>query len=86
MHTVELLQQLLQLAEQMGYGIRHEWLGGANGGLCEINGKRWIFVDVSLNPLEQLDQVTRALSQDAGLHGVSLPAALRTQFDLGRAA
>lgn len=86
MHTVELLHEALQLAETLGYGIRHEWLGGASGGVCEIGGKRWLFVDLALNPLEQLDQVTRALRQDHRVHAMSIPSVLQESLGIRRAA
>ncbi len=67
MQTFELLKESLLLAESLGYGIRHEWLGGAGGGRCEIAGRKWLFVDISLNPVEQLDQVVQALLEDPQL-------------------
>ena len=86
MHTVELLAQALDVAESLGYGIRHEWLGGATGGVCEIAGKRWLFVDLALNPIEQLDQVTEALRQDTRIHSAALPGALSERLGLRHAA
>jgi hypothetical protein len=86
MHTVELLEKALALAESLGYGIRHEWLGGATGGTCEIAGKRWLFVDLALNPLEQLNQVTEALRCDVRIYPARMPDELREQFELRKAA
>ena len=60
MHTVELLDEALAVAQRMGFKIRQEWLSGS-GGPCEIKGQRWLFVDLSLPPLEQLDQVIAAI-------------------------
>ena len=54
MHTVELLEEALAVAEQLGFAIRHEWMGGT-GGACEIAGKLWLFVDLSLTTDEQLE-------------------------------
>ncbi len=68
MHTVELLEQSLELAEQLGYKIRQEWLGGTGGGACEFSGQKWIFVDLALNTVEQLDQVSSALRDDPGIY------------------
>lgn len=86
MHTVELLDRALTIAAGLGYGIRHEWLGGATGGVCEIAGQQWLFVDLSLNPIEQLDQVIRALQQDARIHTVAVPALLQEPLGVRRAA
>ena len=77
MHTVELLEQALQVADQLGYSIRHEWLGGAGGGACEIRGRKWLFVDLALNAVEQLEQVAAVLRADAAIYAVELPPAMR---------
>ena len=58
MHTVEMIEQLVGVAEQLGYEVRHEYLGGTGGGACEFSGRKWIFVDLALNSVEQLDQLT----------------------------
>ncbi|MCA9132421.1 MAG: hypothetical protein KDA45_04680 [Planctomycetales bacterium] len=73
MHSVDLLEEALQLAQQAGFEIRREWLGESTGGACRI-GTRWVlFVDLSLPAHEQLMQVIKALKNadffhaDAGL-------------------
>ncbi len=78
MHTVEQLEQSLALAERLGYSIRHEWLGGTGGGACEFGGRKWIFVDLALNVVEQLDQVTEALASDPALHLMDMPPAMQS--------
>jgi hypothetical protein len=86
MHTVELLACAIALAESLGYGIRHEWLGGATGGVCEIYGRRWLFIDLALNPVEQLDQIVEALQQDGRVYGIAIPEPLRGLLETRRAA
>ena len=86
MHTVELLDQALSVAQRMGYGVRQEWLGGAGGGACEFAGRKWLFVDLSLNVIEQLEQVRKALLADPGIYTVDLSPALRQLLDLRRSA
>jgi hypothetical protein len=61
MHTVDLLEQAVAMAESVGYAVRQEWLGGAGGGSCEIRGRKWLFVDLALTPAEQLSQVLEVL-------------------------
>lgn len=82
MHTVELLEQALSAAETLGYGIRLEWLGGTGGGGCEFGGRKWIFVDLALSTLEQLEQVAAALRQDPAIHMIDLSRPLRFLLDL----
>ncbi len=86
MHTVELLSEALSLAESLGYGIRHEWLGGTSGGLCEIAGQRWLFVDLALNPIEQLDQVIQGLQSDPRLLSARIGPELCTHLGIRRSA
>jgi len=68
MHTVELLDQCCEIAQQLGYQIRHEWLGGSGGGACEFAGRKWIFIDLALNADEQLEQVADVLRADPAVH------------------
>ena len=86
MHTVELLELALKAAENLGYGIRHEWLGGSGGGACEFAGRKWIFVDLALNPVEQLEQVSAALRADPSIYAIQLPADLRKHLGIRRSA
>jgi hypothetical protein len=86
MHTVELLERLKDLAEAAGYTVRHEWLGGAGGGACEFAGRKWIFVDLSLSVVEQLDQLAAALRDDPVVSCVQTSAPVSRYLGLHRAA
>ena len=86
MHTIELMEGAMDLAHNLGYGIRQEWMGGCGGGACEIAGKRWIFVDLSLPVSEQLDQLVEALRSDQAVYTCELPAPLANLLGLPRAA
>jgi hypothetical protein len=77
MHTVELLDHAIRLAEVLGYRIRQEWLGGSGGGACEFAGQRWIFIDLALSAVEQLDQVIQAVSDDPTVAIVPVHPSLR---------
>jgi hypothetical protein len=64
MRTVEVLQAALRAAEQAGYQVRHEWLGGSGGGGCEVKGRKLLLLDLALGPQEQLEIVLDALRRD----------------------
>jgi len=64
MHTVDLLERAVHLAEQLGYTVRQEWLGGAGSGACEVKGRKYLFLDVAASPVDQLDQVLDALRRE----------------------
>ncbi len=63
MHTVELLEEAIALATRSGVGVRQDWFGGSTAGACEFNGRKWIFIDLSLSLREQLDQVLEGLRE-----------------------
>ena len=85
MHTVEMLEQLKGLAEDAGYTVRHEWLGGVAGGACMFAGRKWIFVDLSLSVVEQLDQMRDALRDDPQAQAINASPSV-TSYRLSRAA
>ncbi|HUY33211.1 MAG TPA: hypothetical protein VMV69_10555 [Pirellulales bacterium] len=76
MHTVDLLEQALRAATQLGYGVRQEWLGGSGGGSCEIKGRKWIFLDLALSLPDQLEQVAEALRREPAAACLPLTPAL----------
>ena len=86
MHTVELLEQALSLAELMGYRVRQEWMGGVGGGVCEFGGRKWIFIDLALNAVEQLEQVRLVLESDPSLPMMEMSPPMRRWLGVRRAA
>jgi hypothetical protein len=88
MHTVEALERLKEVAADAGYTVRQEWLGGAGGGACHFAGRKWIFIDLSLSVIEQLDQVASALRDDPAAGALEMPDRLERYLDrpLRRAA
>jgi hypothetical protein len=85
MHTVEVLERLKEMAERAGYTVRHEWLGGAGGGACHFAGRKWIFIDLSLSVVEQVEQMAAALKDEPALWRVEAPPAVQ-QYLQRRAA
>ncbi|MEX2176898.1 MAG: hypothetical protein WD872_21200 [Pirellulaceae bacterium] len=86
MHTVEMLERLKDVAERAGYTVRLEWLGGAGGGACEFAGRKWIFIDLALSVVEQLDQVAAALRNDPTVPALNAPQPVRQFLGQRRAA
>ena len=61
MHTVDLLEQALLVAEQNGFSIRREWLAEGLGGTCRIGEQRVLFINLSASYEEQLKHALEAL-------------------------
>jgi hypothetical protein len=72
MRTANLLEQLLDLAKQLGYTVRMEDLGGEGGGICEFGGKKWLFVDLTATSADQLQRTCDCLRLDPHLSRVAL--------------
>ena len=77
MHTVGLLEEAIAAAQQLGYAVRHEWLGGTGGGACEVKGKRILFLDLAASPLEHLQKVLEALRLEVRAPDVPLSRPLQ---------
>ena len=86
MHTVEMLEEALELAERLGFKVRQEWLDGRGSGGCELKGQRWIFLDLSEPAREQLDAVTECLRSASQAAAASMSQGLRQALGLRRAA
>lgn len=86
MHTVELLEQALDLAGRLGYIVRQEWLGGSGGGGCELRGQKMLFLDLATEPADQLDQVLDTLRHDPDTATLPMPHQLRELLKLRRSA
>ena len=86
MHTVEMLREAVSLAKRAGYGVREEWLDGIGGGSCEVNGRKSIFIDLTLSPADQLDQILEALRHDPAVITRPMPHQLRHCLELRKSA
>ncbi len=86
MQTVKLTEEAIHTLESMGYGIRHEYMGGIGGGGCEIGGKKWVFLDLALNAEEQLAQLLDALRRDQATYSMSMSPQLESALSMRRAA
>ena len=76
MHTVEMLEQALDLAVRLGYSVRQDSFAGSGGGGCEVKGRKFLFLDLDLAPEEQLDQVVAALRHEPLAPTIVMPREL----------
>ena len=86
MHTVEMLENGLDLAARLGYQIRQEYLGGNGGGGCLLRGKKIFFLDLALDPAEQLDLVIETLRHDPDALQLPMPHQLRDMLAVRKSA
>ena len=86
MRAANLLEQLLDLAKQLGYTIRMEDLGGEGGGICEFGGKKWLFVDLTASSADQLQRTCDSLRLDPQLSGFALSPQIDQALSTRRAA
>jgi hypothetical protein len=86
MSAVELLEEALSVASRIGYRIRSEHLGETRSGACEIAGRKWFFLDLTLNSVEQLELVLDALRADAAIQSAPMSKALRKAIAQKQAA
>jgi len=86
MLTIELLEEALEIARRAGYHVRQEWLDGCAGGACIIKGQKWLFIDSTLSPREQLEEVLNVLWADADVAAIDFAPELREVAPLRKAA
>jgi hypothetical protein len=86
MHTVELLAHGLDLASRLGYQIRQEYLGGNAGGGCILKGRKIFFLDLALDPSEQLDILIDTLRRDPDAQKLPMPHQLRELLAVRKSA
>jgi hypothetical protein len=84
MDSGEIVDYLAELAEKLGVEVRWEGLIG-DGGICELRGKRYLFVDRSLELAGQLDVMADALCMEP-LDDVYVLPEVRDILDHARAA
>ena len=87
MHAVELLDLAIAAVKKLGYRVRVEVLDGDTAaGVCEFGGRRWLFLDGTQGPLEQLHQVLEVLRAAAQTGRLQLAEPLERLVHPRRAA
>jgi hypothetical protein len=85
-HCVNLLEMSLQCAAQLGYRLHEDALGGRPGGVCELKGRKWLFLDPAQTPRERLLVVIDALAADPAVPIANLSPQLKRVILTRRAA
>jgi hypothetical protein len=85
MHTVELLEEAMEVARRLGYHVRVEPLEG-HAGYCVVAGKKLLLVDLAAGPAERLDTVLDALREDAAIEPGDLSPTLQRLLGRHKAA
>lgn len=86
MGTVELYASVKRFAEELGYQVREENLGGVGGGACEVAGRKCLFVDIAFSSAQQLDEMIESLQRQPEIYSVAIPSELQPLFGIRRAA
>lgn len=64
MSTIEKIDNLIAIANKLGYEVRYDYFGGTGGGVCEFPGKKILFMDLALTSTEQLEMLQNTLSEN----------------------
>ena len=86
MHVARLLAEAMELARQLQYTIREEYLDGAGGGHCYFGGKKWLLLDITQSSEEQLSDVSDALRAETGLWRLPITPSLARLLQVTKAA
>ncbi len=72
MSVVEQFEQLIEIAQQLGYRIRYDYFGGTGGGICEFGGTRWMLIDLGMSSVERLEKLQSELAEEPLMGSLSL--------------
>jgi hypothetical protein len=86
MHTVEVLEQAVDLAVRLGYTVRQDSFAGSGGGACELKGRKFLFLDLDLGPDERLEQTIAALQHEPKVQGFPVSQELGELLKLRKTA
>jgi len=86
MHTVELLEAAIAAIKKLGYRVRIEPLDGGEGGVCEFQKRRWLFLDAAHPPLERLHKTLEVLRNDPRTNPAALSPEIARLLEKRKAA
>lgn len=79
--TLGLLEELLQLARDLGYAVREEALGDLPGGACSVGGVPHILLNLAQPSADRLDILLRSLAGDPRTKAQPLSRLLRSRLE-----
>lgn len=80
------LDLLLSIAQELGWTLRREPLGGDGGGLCIIKGQHVLFVDTLADLETRYERTLAALAAQPELDQRYLPPEVRDDLEKARTA
>lgn len=81
MDDADQIEFIVTLFERLEYEVRLAHLGGAGGGLCQINDKNLLFVDLDDDLATRRSRCVEALSTLADVRDIHLPPVIRDALD-----
>jgi len=75
------VEAVVDLLGRLGIEVRKERLGGAGGSLCEIRGRRVVFIDLEADLATTLDRCLTALAALPEVDELYLPPELRERLE-----
>lgn len=84
-NVLELFEEAISVARELGFMVREEPLGDLPGGACMANGKKQLLLNASMSPADQLDVLLKTIGSqslcDIPLSGALTQRMARVQHD-----
>ena len=80
MGSAILLDEALELLRNLGFEVRQEHLDGQGGGLCRIDRRQSLFIDLDTSLESQLDSCIDALRTHTDIESIFVSPALRERL------
>ena len=81
MDSQELLENLAELASELGISVRKADLGGAGGSLVNLKGQQILFIDTLAEASDQLERIIPDFARLGGLDQIYIIPELRELLD-----
>ncbi len=81
MNTLTLLNTVIDLLDRIGVEVRQDHLGGGSGGLCVVQGRRIVLIDLDTDLPTRLERCLRALAACPELETLYVPPAIRERLE-----